>query len=61
MELLTIKEVAEYFRVSERTIHRWIKTNGLRAYKFGADKGSTLRIAKSEIERFTENHKKRHG
>jgi len=61
MELLTTKEVAEWLKVSERTIHRWIKNNGLRAYKFGADKGSTLRIAKSEVERFIESHKKRHG
>ncbi len=61
MELLTTKEVAEYFRVSERTIHRWIKNGSLRAYKFGADKPSTLRIAKSELERFLEKHKKQHG
>ena len=61
MEFLNIKEVAKYFKVSEMTIHRWIKKNGLRAYKFGSGKTATLRIAKSEVERFVENHKKRHG
>ena len=61
MELLNIKEVANYFKVSERTIHRWIKSGSLKAYKFGSDKASTLRIAKSELKRFLEKHKKSNG
>jgi len=52
MEFLTRKEVAKYFRVSERTIDRWITNGSLQGYKFGKGKASTLRIPKSEIKRF---------
>ena len=52
MEFLTRKEVAKYFRVSERTIDRWINSGGLKGYKFGTGKASSLRIPKSEIKKF---------
>lgn len=52
MELLTRKEVAKYFRVSERTIDRWIVTGSLKGYKFGTGKRSTLRIPKNELDKF---------
>ena len=57
MEFLTRKEVAEYFRVSERTIDRWIESGNLKAYKFGKGKAATLRIPKSEIKIFLEKSK----
>ena len=58
MEFLTIEEVAKLFKVSKRTIQRWLKDNGLKAYKFGVGKTATLRIEKSEIEKFIKKHRR---
>jgi len=41
--LLSIKEAAEYLRVSTKTIRRWIKANELPAYRVGA-KNIVLRV-----------------
>lgn len=57
MEFLTRKEVAKYFRVSERTIDRWIVVGNLKGYKFGTGKASTLRISKTEINNFLKKSK----
>lgn len=45
--MLTVREVAERFKVSPRTVHRWIKTGKLKAIKVDRD----IRIQESEIER----------
>ena len=45
--MLTVKEVAAYFKVSTRTVHRWIKDGKIKAIKVNRD----LRIQESEIER----------
>lgn len=52
MEFLTRKEVAKYFRVSERTIDRWISGGSLKGYKLGKGKTALWRIPKSEIKKF---------
>jgi excisionase family DNA binding protein len=52
MEFLTRKEVAEYLRVHERTVDRWIESGSLGAYKLGTGKTALLRIPKSEVEKF---------
>jgi excisionase family DNA binding protein len=52
MEFLTRKEVAKYFRVSERTIDRWIVNRSLKGYKLGKGKTALWRIPKSEIKKF---------
>jgi excisionase family DNA binding protein len=46
--LLSIKEAAAYFRVSEKTVRRWIAAGVLVAHKLGRQ----WRIAPDEIERF---------
>jgi excisionase family DNA binding protein len=51
MEFLTRKEVAKYFRVSERTIDRWIDNGYLEGHKLGTGKTALLRIPKSEINK----------
>ena len=45
---LSIKEVAAFFRVSEKTVRRWIAAGQLVAHKLGRQ----WRIAPDEIERF---------
>ena len=57
MEFLTRKEVAKYFRVSERTIDRWIDAGNLKGYKLGGGKTSLWRITKSEVKKFLEKSK----
>ena len=57
MEFLTRKEVAKLFKVSERTIDRWINSGNLVGYKFGAGKAATLRIEKSEVKNFLDRSK----
>ena len=46
MDFLTRKEASEYFRVTERTIDRWIKSGNLKAYKIGDGINARLRITK---------------
>jgi excisionase family DNA binding protein len=57
MELLTKSEVAEYFRVNERTVARWLANGNLKGYKLGTGRTAVLRIPKSEVERFLKNSK----
>jgi excisionase family DNA binding protein len=45
---LSIKEVAAFFRVSEKTVRRWIAAGQLVAHKLGRQ----WRISPDEIERF---------
>lgn len=46
-KLLTIKEVAEYLRVSERSVLRYIEAGRLRASRIGQ-----WRIKESDLEKF---------
>ena len=46
--LLSIKEAAEFFAVSEKTVRRWIAAGQLVAHKLGRQ----WRIPPDEIERF---------
>ena len=57
MEFLTRKEAAKYFRISERTLDRWIRNGKLESYKLGTGKTASLRIPKSEIKEFLEKHR----
>ena len=47
-EYLSLSEVAGFFGVSERTVYRWIKAGGLKAYKPGRD----YRIPQSAVREF---------
>ena len=46
-KLLTIKEVAEILRVSERSVNRYIESGKLKASKIGQ-----WRISKKDLEEF---------
>ena len=47
-----LDEVADYFKVNERTVRRWIKSGKLEAMKWG---GRWL-IAESDIKEFIKQH-----
>ena len=57
MEFLTRKELAKYFRVSMRTIDRWIESGSLKGYKLGAGRTASMRVTKSEVKRFLKRSK----
>ena len=57
MEFLTLEQTAKYFGVNPRTIRRWLKQGSLKGYKLGDGKTALLRIPKSEIKKFLEEHK----
>lgn len=57
MEFMTRKEVADFFRVSERTIDRWIQGGALKGYKLGSGKTALWRIPRAEVEKFMEKGK----
>ncbi len=52
--LITIKELAELWDVSERSIREWITTNGLPYRRVGAD----LRFDLTEVDEWTKRHRK---
>jgi excisionase family DNA binding protein len=56
MDFYTRKEVAEYLRVHERTVDRWIQSGALKGYKLGTGKTALWRIRKTEVERFLKKH-----
>lgn len=51
-KLLTIKEVAKYLRVSERSVNRYIEAGRLRASKIGQ-----WRISQKDLEDFLNKNK----
>ncbi len=52
-EILTIKEVANYLKVNERTIYRMVNNNELPAFKVR----DAWRFKKEDIERWIEKNK----
>ena len=46
--LLTIREVASYCQVDEKTIRRWIEAGNLPAFKLGRQ----WRVAEKDLRRF---------
>jgi excisionase family DNA binding protein len=51
-EILTIREVAEYFKLSPTTIWRWCSEGRLPAFKVGR----SWRIHRSEVEKIVEHN-----
>ena len=47
MKMLSVKETADLFGVTKRTIFRWIKSGKMKSVKIGR----TVRIKESEIKR----------
>lgn len=52
-EIMTLPEVADYLRVTERTIYDWAQKGKIPAVKLG----SAWRFKRSEIERWMEERK----
>jgi len=52
MKLLTVQEVADTMKVSEKTVRRLIKRGDLAAYKLG-DRGQ-LRVKERDLEQYVE-------
>ena len=48
-EWLTVREVADHFRVSTRTIHRWVASGEIRSRRIGPG-GRTTRIHRSVLD-----------
>ena len=51
--LLTLREVAEYLRLKERTIYKWAEEGAIPASKLG----SAWRFRKSDVDEWVEEHK----
>jgi len=51
--LLTVPEVAAYFRVKEETVRRWLRTGRLRGMLPGGDRGG-WRVPEEEVRRLRE-------
>ena len=47
-DIMTIKEVAEKLKVSDRTVRNWIESGKLSAYRFGLQ----YRITKASFDEF---------
>ncbi len=56
IEFLTRKEVANFFRVTTRTIERWINSGKLKGLKLGTSKSSRWRISREEVDKFTNSN-----
>ena len=50
-DLWSVDEVADYFRVSNETVRRWVRGGKLKAAKPGGGKTSPLRIRQDEVNR----------
>jgi len=51
---LTIKEIAENLKVSQRQVYRWIEAGKLKTFKLGK---KVYRIAESDLLKFLNKHK----
>lgn len=47
-ELLTMREVTEYLKVSRMAVYSWMKTGKLKGYKVGR----SVRFKRSDVEAF---------
>lgn len=53
-ELITLKEAAEFLRVSTQTLRRYIQKSGLPAYR----PGRSYLFYRTELEEWLQGHKK---
>lgn len=49
---MTVHEVAEFLRVTEVTVRKWINQKSLRAVRFGRE----WRVAPRDLEAFIDSH-----
>jgi len=55
LRLYKVSEIAELFRVSERTVYNWIDWGYMRAIKVGEGRG-TIRVPEDAVNEFIENN-----
>jgi excisionase family DNA binding protein len=55
-EVYTVQEVAQYLKVSERTVRNWIESGELAAFPIGK---RGYRISKADLQVFVDGRKKR--
>lgn len=55
----TPKEAAEYLRIKQKTIYKFIADGELRCYKIGV--GRDIRISIEQIEEYLERHEEKKG
>ena len=55
MNMLTLRDVAETFRVSETTVRRLVRSGTLPAYRVG--KRGQLRVREDDLESFLEKQR----
>jgi len=56
---LTTDEVAEYFKVSRRTVQNWIKAGWLSCLAIGEGKGATYRVSVNDVKAFEKKYHRR--
>lgn len=57
-QMLTVQEVAQQMKVSERTVINWIEREGLPAFPIGK---RGYRISKSDLQAFIDRRKSERG
>jgi len=56
-EIMTLKEVAQYLKIKERTIYKWAQNGKIPAIKLG----STWRFRKEEVNAWLEKNRNTPG
>lgn len=56
-DVMTVREVAEYLKVKERTIYRLVAKGGIPAFKVGG----SWRFRRAEIDEWITRHRLAHG
>ncbi|MEO0278017.1 MAG: helix-turn-helix domain-containing protein [candidate division WOR-3 bacterium] len=56
-ELLKIEDIAQFLRVSKRTVYNWIEFGELPAYRFGLGKKGCIRVFKKDFLEFIRSRK----
>lgn len=49
-QLATVKEVADYYRVSARTVYEWVRKEAVEVRRVGAGRHPRLRIVMDEAK-----------
>lgn len=54
MDFVTIREIAEDWRISSMTVYRWVSSGELPSYRVGR----TIRVTREDYEAFNQTKKK---
>lgn len=56
-DILKIEDIAQFLRVSKRTVYNWIEFGELPAYRFGLGKKGCIRVFKEDFLKFIRSRK----